>query len=180
VEGSKSDLLARLNNFVLVRSWRDATTALIVDEAQLLSWELLEEIRLLTNLETTQHKLVQIVLVGQPELDDKLDSLDLRQLKQRVGMRCRLDPLGVDELRGYIDRRLELAGASFPSSTLFPEETVVAVHVYSRGIPRLVNSLCENALIAGYGRQLRQITSDIIHEVATDLRLDIIARPSQI
>jgi general secretion pathway protein A len=179
VEGSKSDLLTRLNNFVLVRSWRDATTALIVDEAQLLSWELLEEIRLLTNLETTQHKLLQIVLVGQPELDDKLDSLDLRQLKQRVGMRCRLDPLGVDELRGYIDRRLELAGASFPSATLLPEETIVAVHVYSRGIPRLVNTLCENALIAGYGRQLRQITSDIIHEVAVDLRLDVIARPSQ-
>ena len=112
-------------------------------------------------------------------MDDKLDSQDLRQLKQRVGMRCRLDPLGVDELRGYIDRRLELAGASFPSSALFPEETIVAVHVYSRGIPRLVNTLCENALIAGYGRQLRQITSDIIHEVAADLRLGVIARPSQ-
>jgi general secretion pathway protein A len=178
VQGSKSDLLTRLNNFVLVRSWRDATTALIVDEAQLLSWELLEEIRLLTNLETTQHKLLQIVLVGQQELDDKLDSQDLRQLKQRVGMRCRLDPLGIEELRGYIDRRLELAGASL-GSRLFPEDTIAAVHTYSRGIPRLINTLCENALIAGYGRQLRQITPDIIHEVAGDMRLGIVAKPSQ-
>ena len=178
VQGSKSDLLTRLNNFVLVRSWRDATTALIVDEAQLLSWELLEEIRLLTNLETTQHKLLQIVLVGQQELDDKLDSQDLRQLKQRVGMRCRLDPLGIEELRGYIDRRLELAGASL-GSRLFPEDTIAAVHTYSRGIPRLINTLCENSLIAGYGRQLRQITPDIIHEVAGDMRLGVVAKPSQ-
>src|SRR5450755_2260518 len=97
-EGTKSELLASLNSFVMVRSWRDGTTALIIDEAQLLSWELLEEIRLLTNLETTQHKLLQIVLVGQPELDEKLDSQELRQLKQRIGMRCRLDPLNIEEL----------------------------------------------------------------------------------
>jgi general secretion pathway protein A len=178
-EGNKSDLLTRLNNFVLVRSWRDLTTALIVDEAQLLSWELLEEIRLLTNLETTQHKLLQIVLVGQPELDDKLDSQELRQLKQRIGMRCRLDPLGIEESRGYIDRRLELAGANLSNSALFPEETITAIHVLSRGIPRLINTLCENALIAGYGRQLRQITPDMIQEVAGDMRLGVMARPSQ-
>ena len=175
-QGSKSDLLIRLNNFVLVRSWREATTALIVDEAQLLSWELLEEIRLLTNLETTQHKLLQIVLVGQPELDDKLDSQELRQLKQRISMRCRLDPLAIDELRGYIDRRLQLAGAHSSSTHLFPEETIVAIHAVSRGIPRLVNTLCDNALMTGYGQQLRQIPPEIVYEVATDMRLGVKAR----
>ncbi|MGA8870297.1 MAG: AAA family ATPase, partial [Candidatus Acidiferrales bacterium] len=90
---TKSDALARLNNYLMERSRHDLITALIVDEAQLLSWELLEEIRLLTNLETTKHKLLQIVLVGQPELEQKLDSQQLRQLKQRVGLRCNLKPL---------------------------------------------------------------------------------------
>ena len=178
-EGSKSDLLTRLNSFVMVRSWRDGTTALIVDEAQLLSWELLEEIRLLTNLETTQHKLLQIVLVGQPELDEKLDSQELRQLKQRIGMRCRLEPLNIEELRGYIDRRLELAGARFPISTLFPSNTISAIHRHSNGIPRLINTLCENALIAGYGRQLQVITPDIIDEIARDMRLGVVSGPTQ-
>src|SRR5205807_4086954 len=110
-ERPKGQVLSRLNNYLVARSLNGGTTALVVDEAQLLSWELFEEIRLLTNLETSQHKLLQIVLVGQPELDRKLDSQELRQLKQRIGMRCRLEPLGLEELRRYIMRRLELAAA---------------------------------------------------------------------
>ena len=108
---TKSACLSCLNDFLMQRSRKGLTTALIVDEAQLLSWELLEEIRLLTNLETSKHKLLQIVLLGQPEFERKLDSPQLRQLKQRIGLRCSLKPLTLHELRGYIDQRLRLAGA---------------------------------------------------------------------
>ena len=146
---TKSEMLFRLNNYLVARARTGATTALVVDEAQLLSCELLEEIRLLTNLETSQQKLLQIVLVGQPELDDKLDSQQLRQLKQRVAFRCALAPLGLEELRGYIHRRLELAGANAQGPTIFPDETIAVIHKHSRGIPRLANTLCENSLRVG-------------------------------
>lgn len=130
---------------------------------------------MLTNLETTQHKLLQIVLAGQPELDRKLDSHQLRQLKQRVGLRCHLLPLELTEVEGYIYRRLELAGAKGAEKALFPKETIEAVCHVSKGIPRLVNTLCENALMLGYGMQARQITPAIIREVASDFRLDQVA-----
>ena len=169
---SKSETLSRLNNFLMERSRQDLTTALVVDEAQLLSWELLEEIRLLTNLETTKHKLLQIVLVGQPEFDRKLDSQELRQLKQRIALRCSLKPLGSDELKGYIYRRLELAGAASHAADIFPDETVASIHHFSRGIPRLINTVCENSLLLGFGHGQRQITCAIVREVAADLHLD--------
>lgn len=170
---TKSEMLAHLNNYLIARFRRGSTAALIVDEAQLLSWELLEEIRLLTNLETSQQKLLQIVLVGQPELDQKLDSPHLRQLKQRVGLRCRLEPLSLDELRGYIHRRLELAGANSHGATIFADGAIESVHRFSRGIPRLINTLCENALVSGYARQSSQVTPEIVQEVATDFRLNV-------
>ncbi|HEV2488843.1 MAG TPA: AAA family ATPase [Candidatus Acidoferrales bacterium] len=171
--GTKSEMLAHLNSYLIARFRRGTTAALVVDEAQLLSWELLEEIRLLTNLETSQQKLLQIVLVGQPELDQKLDSPHLRQLKQRVGLRCRLEPLSLEELRGYIHRRLELAGANSHGATIFADGAIEAVHRFSRGIPRLINTLCENALVSGYARQVKQMTPEIIAEVAADFRLDV-------
>jgi general secretion pathway protein A len=149
-----------------------------VDEAQLLSWELLEEIRLLTNLETTQHKLLQIVLVGQPELDHMIDSNELRQLKQRIAMRCRLEPLELEDLRGYIHRRLEVAGAKARGANIFSNEAIEAVFAFSGGIPRLANTLCENSLISGYGKQAKHITPDIVQEVAIDLRLNLAPEPS--
>ena len=170
---TKSEMLAHLNNYLIARFRRGSTAALIVDEAQLLSWELLEEIRLLTNLETSQQKLLQIVLVGQPELDQKLDSPHLRQLKQRVGLRCRLEPLSLDELRGYIHRRLELAGANSHGATIFADGAIESVHRFSRGIPRLINTLCENSLVSGYARQSSQVTPEIVLEVATDFRLNV-------
>jgi general secretion pathway protein A len=169
---TKTDALSRLNNYLMERSRRDLTTALIVDEAQLLSWELLEEIRLLTNLETTKHKLLQIVLVGQPEFEQKLDSQQLRQLKQRISLRCNLKPLEMKELRTYIHRRLELAGANSLASKIFPDEAIDMIQKFSRGIPRLVNTLCENSLLLGFGHNQHQITPDIVQEVAEDLRLD--------
>ncbi|MFZ0639628.1 MAG: AAA family ATPase [Candidatus Acidiferrales bacterium] len=172
---TKSEMLAHLNSYLIARFRRGTTAVLVVDEAQLLSWELLEEIRLLTNLETSQQKLLQIVLVGQPELDRRLDSPHLRQLKQRVGLRCSLEPLGVDELKGYILRRLELAGANSHGGSIFTEEAIAAVHRYSRGIPRLINTLCENSLVSGYAKQAKQITEDMVQEVAADFRLDVSA-----
>lgn len=169
---TKTEMLSQLNNYLLLRLRRDTTTALVVDEAHLLSWELLEEIRLLTNLETSQQKLLQIVLVGQPELDRKLDSPELRQLNQRIGLRCHLEPLGLDEVRGYIHRRLELAGANSHGAAIFPSEAIAVVHKFSRGIPRLVNTLCENSLVSGYSRQAKQVTPEIVQEVAADFYLD--------
>jgi general secretion pathway protein A len=169
---TKGEMLTQLNNYLLVRSRRGTTAVLVVDEAHLLTWELLEEIRLLTNLETSQHKLLQIVLVGQPELDSKIDSDELRQLKQRIAMRCRLQPLGLKDLRGYIRRRLELAGAESHGIKIFSNEAIEAIHKFSSGIPRLVNTLCENSLISGYGRQVKQITVEIVQEIAIDLRLN--------
>jgi general secretion pathway protein A len=175
---TKGESLSHLNNYLLLRSRRGATTALIVDEAQLLSWELLEEIRLLTNLETSRHKLLQIVLVGQPELDRKLDSQELRQLKQRIGLRCHLEPLGLEQLRGYIYRRLEVAGVNSHGTIIFPENTIEAIYKFSRGIPRLVNTLCENSLVAGYGRQVKTITPEIVQEIAEDFRLNLVTESS--
>jgi type II secretory pathway predicted ATPase ExeA len=175
---TKGAMLSYLNEYLLLRSRRGATTALIIDEAHLLSWELLEEIRLLTNLETSQHKLVQILLVGQPELDQKLDSPDLRQLKQRVSLRCQLKPLTIEQLPGYIHRRLELAGTNPYATTIFPDETIAVIYELSRGIPRVINNLCENCLVSGYGKQTKEITVEIVREVASDLRLSKVTLPS--
>ena len=170
--GTKGQLLSCLNNYLLQRSRRDLTTALVVDEAQLLSSELLEEIRLLTNLETSEHQLLQIVLIGQPEFQQKLDSHELRQLKQRVGLRCSLKPLEPAQVKGYIHRRLERAGANLHGADIFLDETISLLHFFSDGIPRLVNTLCENSLLWGFGHQQRHLTAEIVHEVATDLHLD--------
>jgi general secretion pathway protein A len=169
---TKGEMLLHLNNYLLAQSRRDATTAIIVDEAHLLDLELLEEIRLLTNFETSRHKLIQILLVGQPELDQKLDSPGQRQLKQRLSLRCQLQPLTFDQLRNYIHRRLELAGMNSRCSSIFLPETLEVIYRFSRGIPRVINNLCENSLICGYGRQMKQITAAIVREVALDLRLN--------
>jgi general secretion pathway protein A len=173
---NKSELLLVLSNYVISRHQKKLTTVLVVDEAHHVSTEVLEEIRLLTNLETTSEKLLQILLVGQPELDEKLDSIELRQLKQRIALRSQLLPLDLGETGGYIQRRLQLAGAS-ASEVLFPPETVARVHRHSRGIPRLINTVCENALITAYARQARSVTPDIIEDIAADFRLGVIHQP---
>ena len=169
---SKSELLLDLSSFVIARHQKNLTTVLIVDEAHHLSADLLEEVRLLTNLETPQEKLLQILLVGQPELDEKLDSTDLRQLKQRIALRSHLAALDLDETRGYVYRRLQLAGNANPDQ-VFPMETILEVHGQSRGFPRLINTLCENALIQGYAKQAQSISPEIIEEIAADFRLNV-------
>lgn len=170
---TKSELLLELSRFVISRFQEGLTTVLVVDEAHHLSTEVLEEIRLLTNLETAQEKLLQILLVGQPELDEKLDSIDLRQLKQRIGLRSHLQPLELEETYGYIRKRMQVAGSPNPDG-VFPMETVLEIHRHSGGIPRLINTLCENGLVHGYARQLAQLTPAIIEEIAHDFRMNVV------
>ena len=174
---NKGELLLQIAHYVIARSEKRLTTVLVVDEAHHLSIEILEEIRLLSNLETADEKLLQILLVGQPELDDKLDSPALRQLKQRVALRSRLVPLDSEETKGYIQRRLYLAGSPDPAA-LFPPETIAAVYQHSQGLPRLINTICENALIAGYARQMPSVSPDIIDDIATDFRLGVQTPPA--
>jgi len=167
---SKTEILLDLNRFLIQRHARGLITALVVDEAQALRPELLEEIRLLTNLETSQQKLLQIVLLGQPELETLLDSPELRQLKQRIALRCQLSPLDEQQARAYVLSRLERAGAK-PGAPVFAEEAFFTLHEYSRGIPRIINNLCENSMVSAYARQQKPVTPDIIEEVAADFRL---------
>lgn len=172
---NKSELLLDLGQFLVSRGSKKLTTVLIVDEAHHLSEDILEEVRLLSNLETTDDKLLQIVLVGQPELDEKLDTLGLRQLKQRIALRAQLGPLDLEETREYIRRRLQIAGANINDELIFPEETIAAVHRHSHGLPRLINTICENALISAYARQTATISPDIVDDVAREFRLDVTA-----
>jgi general secretion pathway protein A len=174
---NKSEILLDFSSFVIDRGMKNLTTVLIVDEAHHLSAEILEEIRLLTNLETSRDKLLQILLVGQPELDDTLDSPTLRQLKQRIAHRAQLAPLDEHETKGYIERRLQIAGASSNGGSLFPQATSASVYRHSHGIPRLINTICDNALITAYARKMKSVTPEIIESTAVDLRLDVVHIP---
>jgi general secretion pathway protein A len=169
--------LLDLSSFVISRFQKGLATVLVVDEAHHLSADVLEEIRLLTNLETPQEKLLQIVLVGQPELDEKLDSTDLRQLKQRIALRSQLGALVLDETEAYIHRRLQVAGSAKPE-VLFPIDTILEVHRHSRGIPRVINTLCETGLIHGYAKQSRSVTPEMIEESAIEFRLNVVVPSS--
>jgi general secretion pathway protein A len=171
------DLLLDLSAHLVSRHQKKLTTVLVVDEAHHLSADVLEEIRLLTNLETAQDKLLQILLVGQPELDEKLDSYELRQLKQRIALRSHLQSLTEEETRAYVERRLQLAGAAARAATIFSHEACSKIYHYSRGTPRLINTVCENALINGYAHQFRSIPGDIIDDIAKELRLGILSIP---
>lgn len=166
----KSQVLLRLNQWLLERYRSGETAVLIVDEAQNLSSELLEEIRLLTNLETSTEKLLQIVLAGQPELEERLKLPQLRQLRQRITLRCRTSVLSLEETYGYIAERLRIAGAN--GEPIFSKEAIQAVHLYSRGIPRVVNLLCEHAMINAYVDTLRPVPAHLVEEVAREFQLD--------
>src|SRR6202451_4688453 len=166
----KSQILLRMNQWLLERYRAGETAVLIVDEAQNLSPDVLEEIRLLTNLETSTEKLLQIVLTGQPELEEKLKMPSLRQLRQRITLRCRTSPLSLEETFGYIAERLRIAGAS--GEPIFSKEAIETVHLYSRGIPRVTNLLCEHALINAYVDHMRPVPAHLIEEVAREFQLD--------
>jgi type II secretory pathway predicted ATPase ExeA len=176
----KSQVLIRLNQWLLERYRAGETAVLIVDEAQNLSQQVLEEIRLLTNLETSTEKLLQIVLSGQPELELKLNQPGLRQLRQRVTLRCKTYALTLEETAGYINERLRVAGAD--GVPFFAPDAIAAVHRFARGIPRVMNLLCEHALISAFVDQKRPIQADTIEEVAREFdlhQIDPIAQPVQ-
>ena len=175
---TKTEMLLDLNRFLIQRHARGLITALVVDEAQALRHELLEEIRLLTNLETSQQKLLQIVLLGQPELEVILDSQQLRQLKQRVALRCQLQPLDNQQTHSYILSRLERAGAA-PEQSIFAPEALDKVYEYSRGIPRVINTLCENSMVNAFAREQRPVLPEIVSEVAADFRLTSASLPEE-
>jgi len=166
----KSEMLFQFYGFLAQRQKVDQTTVLIVDEAHLLSREVLEEIRLLGNLENQRSKLLQIVLVGQPELDGRLDSTDLRQLKQRIALRCQLDPLTREQTQEYVSWRLARAGAN-GEAPIFQPEAMSEVYEHSQGFPRLINTICENALIFACGAGTRLITPGIVLDACKDLRI---------
>ena len=169
----KSHILLRLNQWLLERYRAGETAVLIIDEAQNLSSEVLEEIRLLTNLETATEKLLQIVLAGQPELEEKLKLPQLRQVRQRITISCRTAPLSLEETFGYIAERLRTAGAN--GEPVFSKEAIETVHLYSRGIPRVVNLLCEHAMINAYVDSVRPVPAHLVEEVAREFKLDEIA-----
>jgi len=166
---TKSGMLIQLNRWLIERFRHHETCVIVVDEAQNLSMELLEEIRLLTNLETSSEKLVQIVLSGQPELEEKLRQPALRQLRQRIALWSRTQAISSEQTNEYIAERLRIAGTIAP---IFSPEAIQAIHRASRGIPRIINLICEHSLILGYVDQLEQIPASVITNVARDLELE--------
>ena len=152
--------LHALNEFVLYQANQGNDVVLIIDEAQDLSDEMLEQVRLLSNLETDHQKLIQIILMGQPELRDKLAQPALRQLRQRITVRYHLGPLDVSETAYYINHRLTLAGAN--GKPRFDEAAIKLVHKYSGGVPRLINAVCDKALLAGFVTQADTLNKKII------------------
>jgi general secretion pathway protein A len=162
-------LMSHLNDYLIEQLHKDHIVSVLVDEAQDLSDEMLEELRLLSNLETDRAKLIQIVLMGQPELERKLDQPELRQLKQRVAVRCRLAPLRSDEVAPYINSRLQTVG--YKGKELFDFGSVQKIALYSKGIPRLINVICDNALLIAYATSQSKVSAKIIDEVARDLQL---------
>ena len=162
------DYLSLLERFLLDSYRNGDNVAVIIDEAQNLPTEVLENVRLLSNFETTRDKLLQILLVGQPELSSRLNASELRQIKQRVALRHHLKPLNISECRAYIARRLEIAGGDI---SLLTPDAAAAVYSYSGGIPRLINILCDNGLLTAYALRKKRVETAMIIEIGRDLQL---------
>jgi len=165
------DTLAVINEFLLQQVERGKDTVLIIDEAQDLTDELLEQVRLLSNLELDDRKLLQIVLMGQPELRDRLNNPRLRQLRQRITVRYHLQPLSRPETNQYIQHRLEVSGAN--GAPHFTQPALWRIYHYSDGIPRLVNAVCDKALLAGFVQQREEIDYRMINRAVRELEGDI-------
>jgi len=166
---SKAVLLDELDHVLRERRQRGQITALVIDEAQTMSDALLEEIRLLANTETTTEKLLPVVLAGQPELADRLNDPRLRQLKQRVTLRCEIGPLSLNETAAYMAQRIRIAGGD--AGALFTREAVRLIHDFSGGLPRLINVICDNALLTGCGLGRQPVDREMVEEVSRDLDL---------
>src|ERR1700716_1017573 len=166
---SKSQLLQRLYNWLLDRYRAGETAVLVIDEAQNLSDEVLEEIAMLTNLETFTEKLLQIVLVGQPELEQRLKQPQLRQLRQGLTLRAKTHPFTLEETKAYVHQRLRIAGSN--GQQIFQPEAVANVHRYASGVPRVINLLCEQCLVSAFVDQQKVIVPAVVDAVARDLDL---------
>jgi type II secretory pathway predicted ATPase ExeA len=169
-ELSKATLLSELEAVLLERRRSGQITALVIDEAQALSTELLEEVRLLANLETTTQKLLPLVMAGQPELRDRLNEPGLRQLKQRVTLRCEIAPFSREETASYIAFRIATAGGE--PRRIFTRDAVLLIHEHARGIPRVVSVLSDNALLTAFGLGRQPVDSAIVAEVVRDFDVD--------
>jgi len=167
---SKTEVLLSLNNMLLERAGAGRTTVLIVDEAHNLDWDVLEEIRLLGNLENRRGKLLQIILAGQQELDDKLERTEYRQLKQRISLRCALRGFDTNETAQYIESRMARAGV--PNQTILPREIIDELTFRTQGIPRLINAACDNLLLTAFAMEQKYCTMEMLDEVTADMRLD--------
>jgi general secretion pathway protein A len=167
---SKTEVLFALNQLLVEQTQEGRTVVLIVDEAHNLEWEVLEEIRLLGNLENRNGKLLQIILAGQPEFDRKLDAPNLRQLKQRIVLRCALEPFSLRDTTDYMRTRLEKAG--MPNQTVFSEELMADIHLRSQGIPRVINAVCDNLLLTAFAMEQKVCTREMLDEVCRDMRLE--------
>jgi general secretion pathway protein A len=167
---SKTEVLFALNAMLLERANQNRTTALIVDEAHNLDWNVLEEIRLLGNLENRRGKLLQIILSGQPELDRKLQQSEYRQLRQRIALRCRLRPFTASETAQYIATRLMRAGLR--DQKVFPADVLLEIHHRTEGIPRVINSVCDNLMLTAFAMECHVTTLEMLDEVSNDLQLD--------
>jgi general secretion pathway protein A len=167
---SKSEILIRLNRWLLDWYRSGQVAVLVVDEAQNLSPQVLEEIRFLTNLETSTEKLLQVVISGQPELEEKLNRPQLRQLRQRITVRCRTSQLTLEETKGYVTERLRIAGAD--GRAIFSQEAIESIYQHARGIPRVINVLCEHSLINSFAAQQELVTATYVEEVAREFGLD--------
>ncbi len=181
VSRTKSGMLLQLNRWLIDRYREGKSCVVIVDEAHHLSWELLEEIRLLTNLETASQKLLQIVLCAQPELEDMLRQPNARQLRQRIALWCRTGPLEESQIAPYVQTRLRLAALPdpfpFAVEEIFPPAVLRLIYQASAGIPRLVNLICEHCLLLGYVDDQRVITIPMVQAVLRDTELQTYARP---
>ncbi|MDP2937943.1 MAG: AAA family ATPase [Candidatus Omnitrophota bacterium] len=169
---SRLSFVWELNKFLLSESETGNNVVLIIDEAQNLRPQALEQIRLLSNLETEKDKLIQIVLVGQPELNRKLDLYDLRQLQQRIMVRYHITPLEENELNDYINHRLNIAGSN--GRIKFTDETFKIISDFSCGVPRLINIICDRALLAGFVAETKTIDSDIINKCVKELNIYLV------
>ena len=167
---SKTDVLFALNSLLIQQANEGRTSVLIVDEAHNLDWDVLEEIRLLGNLENRRGKLLQIVLAGQPELDRKLDAPNLRQLKQRIVLRYNLKPFSEAETIEYIETRLARAGMD--NQEVFSPAVLSEIHRRSQGIPRLINGICDNCMLTAFAAEQHQVSMETLEEVSNDMRLE--------
>lgn len=168
---SAGELLGALNHFLLQENAAGRTVVLVIDEAQNLQPAVLEQIRMLSNLETETDKLIQIILVGQPELGAMLERTELRQLSQRITVRYHLRPMDFDDARAYIGHRLEVAGSR--AAGLFTPRAMKRIFRYSRGYPRLINILCDRSLLIGYTENSREITVGMVDTAIRELQRQV-------